>query len=156
MAGGLSRTGLPAHIPPMAKASRPGKLGERSQRHFEPAPQQALDPALAQSLGLNPGDLTVDFESAGASATVQALAKLIETGRPEVNGQTWVPHRPPRPEKSEGGVAFTMKSDFQPAGDQPQAIKELCAQAEAGERDQVLLGVTGSGKTFTMAKVIEQ
>ncbi|MFG1226571.1 excinuclease ABC subunit UvrB [Xanthobacter wiegelii] len=140
----------------MAKASRPGKLGERSQRHFEPAPQQALDPALAQSLGLNPGDLTVDLESAGASATVQALAKLIETGRPEVNGQTWVPHRPPRPEKSEGGVAFTMKSDFEPAGDQPQAIKELCAQAEAGERDQVLLGVTGSGKTFTMAKVIEQ
>ncbi|MFG1221080.1 excinuclease ABC subunit UvrB [Xanthobacter wiegelii] len=140
----------------MAKASRPGKLGERSQRHFEPAPQQALDPALAQSLGLNPGDLTVDFESAGASATVQALAKLIETGRPEVNGQTWVPHRPPRPEKSEGGVAFTMKSDFQPAGDQPAAIAELCAQAQAGERDQVLLGVTGSGKTFTMAKVIEQ
>ncbi|MCG5236826.1 excinuclease ABC subunit UvrB [Xanthobacter oligotrophicus] len=49
-----------------------------------------------------------------------------------------------------------MKSDFEPAGDQPQAIAELCAQAQAGERDQVLLGVTGSGKTFTMAKVIEQ
>ncbi len=144
------------HIPPMAKASRPGKLGERSQRHFEPAPQQALDPAVAKSLGLEPGAPSLDFESAGASATVQALSRLIETGRPEVNGQTWVPHRPPRPEKSEGGVAFTMKSDFQPAGDQPQAIKELCAQAEAGDRDQVLLGVTGSGKTFTMAKVIEQ
>ncbi|MFG1320417.1 excinuclease ABC subunit UvrB [Xanthobacter autotrophicus] len=140
----------------MAKASRPGKLGERSQRHFEPAPQQALDPELAQSLGLAPGDLSLDFASAGASATVQALSQLIESGRPEVNGQTWVPHRPPRPEKSEGGVRFTMKSDFEPAGDQPAAIAELCAQAQAGERDQVLLGVTGSGKTFTMAKVIEQ
>ncbi|MEP9352616.1 excinuclease ABC subunit UvrB [Xanthobacter sp. KR7-65] len=139
----------------MAKASRPGKLGERSQRHFEPAPQQALDPEVAKSLGLNPGDLSLDFESAGASATVQALAQLIQKGRPEINGQTWVPHRPPRPEKSEGGVAFTMKSDFEPAGDQPQAIAELCAQARAGERDQVLLGVTGSGKTFTMAKVVE-
>ncbi|MDI4665096.1 excinuclease ABC subunit UvrB [Xanthobacter autotrophicus] len=49
-----------------------------------------------------------------------------------------------------------MKSDFEPAGDQPQAIAELCAQAQAGERDQVLLGVTGSGKTFTMAKVVER
>ncbi|MEP9349401.1 excinuclease ABC subunit UvrB [Xanthobacter sp. KR7-225] len=140
----------------MAKASRPGKLGERSQRHFEPAPQQALDPKLAASLGLDPAGLVGDFESAGASATVQALSKLIEGGRPEVDGQLWVPHRPPRPEKSEGGVPFTMKSDFEPAGDQPQAIAELCAQAEAGERDQVLLGVTGSGKTFTMAKVIEK
>lgn len=46
-------------------------------------------------------------------------------------------------------------SEYDPAGDQPQAIKELVAGVEAGERDQVLLGVTGSGKTFTMAKVIE-
>ena len=144
-----------SHIVGMAKASRPGKLGERSQRHFEPAPQQALDPELAKSLGLAPGDLSVAFESAGASATVQALAQLIEHGRPEVTGQTWVPHRPSRPEKSEGGVSFVMKSDFEPSGDQPQAIAELCAQAREGERDQVLLGVTGSGKTFTMAKVVE-
>jgi excinuclease ABC subunit B len=67
----------------------------------------------------------------------------------------YVPHRPDRPEKSEGGRAFVLKSDYQPAGDQPTAIAELVGQANAGERDQVLLGVTGSGKTFTMAKVIE-
>ncbi|MGQ3674544.1 excinuclease ABC subunit UvrB [Xanthobacter sp. TB0139] len=139
----------------MAKASRPGKLGERSQRHFEPAPEQVLDPALAKSLGLDPKDLTLATASSGASATVAALSSLIENGRPEVDGQVWVPHRPERPEKSEGGVRFTMKSDFEPSGDQPQAIAELCAQAQEGERDQVLLGVTGSGKTFTMAKVIE-
>ena len=68
----------------------------------------------------------------------------------------FTPNRPARPDKSEGGKRFVLKSDYQPAGDQPTAIAELVAQAAAGERDQVLLGVTGSGKTFTMAKVVEQ
>jgi excinuclease ABC subunit B len=67
----------------------------------------------------------------------------------------WTPHRPARPEKSEGGKRFQVVSDYEPAGDQPQAIAEIVAGIESGERDQVLLGVTGSGKTFTMAKVIE-
>ena len=68
----------------------------------------------------------------------------------------WVPHRPKRPEKIDGGKRFRLVSDFEPKGDQPQAIAELCQGLRAGERDQVLLGVTGSGKTYTMAKVIEQ
>lgn len=51
---------------------------------------------------------------------------------------------------------FQIKSDFAPAGDQPQAIKDLCDGLKRGERNQVLLGVTGSGKTFTMAKIIEE
>ncbi len=66
--------------------------------------------------------------------------------------------RPPpvvRPPKGEGGIPFRLVSDFAPAGDQPQAIAELSEGIRAGLRDQVLLGVTGSGKTFTMAKVIE-
>ena len=50
---------------------------------------------------------------------------------------------------------FKLVSEFEPAGDQPTAIAELVEGLERGERDQVLLGVTGSGKTFTMAKVIE-
>ena len=70
-------------------------------------------------------------------------------------GDTFVPHRPQRPEKAEGGRAFVLKADYVPAGDQPTAIRELTEGAEQGEKDQVLLGVTGSGKTFTMAKVIE-
>src|SRR5690348_5732272 len=53
-----------------------------------------------------------------------------------------------------GGRPFALMSDFRPAGDQPQAIAELIAGLESRERDQVLLGVTGSGKTFTMAHVI--
>ena len=57
-------------------------------------------------------------------------------------------------QRPEGGRAFELVSDFQPAGDQPQAIKELVSGLQGGERDQVLLGVTGSGKTFTMAQVI--
>ncbi|HET7448632.1 MAG TPA: DEAD/DEAH box helicase family protein, partial [Methyloceanibacter sp.] len=68
---------------------------------------------------------------------------------------SFVPHRPPRPEKTEGGVALHIQTDLEPKGDQPQAIAELVAQVNGHERDQVLLGVTGSGKTFTMAKVIE-
>jgi len=67
----------------------------------------------------------------------------------------FVPHRPERPEKSEGGVRLEVVSDFTPAGDQPAAIAELVAGIKDTERDQVLLGVTGSGKTYTMAKVIE-
>ena len=68
---------------------------------------------------------------------------------------TFTPYRPPRPEKSEGGQPLRIVSDFEPKGDQPQAIAELVDGVNAQERDQVLLGVTGSGKTFTMAKVIE-
>jgi len=67
----------------------------------------------------------------------------------------WVPHKPARPDKSEGGQRFRLVSEFEPKGDQPQAIKELVSGLKDFERDQVLLGVTGSGKTFTMAKVIE-
>ena len=50
---------------------------------------------------------------------------------------------------------LVVKSDYEPAGDQPTAIRDLWAGVQADERDQVLLGVTGSGKTFTMAKLIE-
>ncbi len=67
----------------------------------------------------------------------------------------WRPHRPARPDKSEGGRRFELVSDYEPAGDQPAAIAELAAGIMAREHDQVLLGVTGSGKTFTMAKIIE-
>ncbi len=68
----------------------------------------------------------------------------------------WKPHRPVRPEKSEGGRKFKLVSAYDPAGDQPTAIRELVGGIDGGERDQVLLGVTGSGKTFTMAKIIEE
>ena len=62
---------------------------------------------------------------------------------------------PARAPKLEGGRRFVMHSTFSPAGDQPRAIAELSEAVDAGERDQVLLGATGTGKTYTMAKVIE-
>ncbi|MBP7003669.1 excinuclease ABC subunit UvrB [Amaricoccus sp.] len=58
-------------------------------------------------------------------------------------------------DKLEGGRRFVLRSDFAPAGDQPTAIEELVAGVDSGERNQVLLGATGTGKTFTMAKIIE-
>jgi len=68
----------------------------------------------------------------------------------------WTPHRPVRPEKAEGGGRFKLVSDYSAAGDQPEAIRELVAGIEGREHEQVLLGVTGSGKTFTMARIIEE
>ena len=67
----------------------------------------------------------------------------------------WTPHRPDRPAKSEGGQRFQCVSEYSPTGDQPAAIKELVEGLNSEERDQVLLGATGTGKTFTMAKIIE-
>ena len=58
-------------------------------------------------------------------------------------------------EKLEGGKKFILTTDFIPAGDQPSAIKELASGIQANEQDQVLLGATGTGKTFTMAHIIE-
>ncbi len=58
--------------------------------------------------------------------------------------------------KSANQTKFNLTADFKPAGDQPQAIERLVAGLNSGRRDQVLLGVTGSGKTFTMAQVIAQ
>ena len=74
---------------------------------------------------------------------------------PDTSG-TFVPHKPQRPDKVEGGKPFRIVSEYSPAGDQPGAIADLVATAREGEKTQVLLGVTGSGKTFTMAKVIEE
>jgi excinuclease ABC subunit B len=79
-----------------------------------------------------------------------ATHPLVSGGMP-----MFMPHRPERPEKSEGGRRFQIVSDFEPKGDQPQAIAELVEGVNKLDRTQVLLGVTGSGKTFTMAKVIE-
>ena len=92
----------------------------------------------------------------GSAASQQSLERLLREGRPEFREHLWTPHRPPRPDKSEGGVRLAIKSDFDPKGDQPQAIRELVEGVRRNDRSQVLLGVTGSGKTFTIAKVIEE
>ena len=81
---------------------------------------------------------------------------LPTPGFSEAPAVMFVPHKPTRPQKSEGGRRFRIVSDMTPKGDQPAAIRELVKGIANNDRDQVLLGVTGSGKTFTMAKVIEE
>jgi excinuclease ABC subunit B len=111
-------------------------------------PVAGLDISLEDATALNPS---------GATATVKALSDLIESGNPLFkNGELWTPHRPARPAKSEGGIAIEMESSFEPSGDQPTAIRDLISGLNDEDRTQVLLGVTGSGKTFTMAKVIQE
>jgi excinuclease ABC subunit B len=85
----------------------------------------------------------------------EVSARFIDDLPSELAPALWTPHRPARPAKSEGGIRFQVVSDYEPAGDQPTAIAELVGGLAGREHDQVLLGVTGSGKTFTMAKVIE-
>ena len=71
----------------------------------------------------------------------------------DTSGPAPTPHNR---EKLEGGIRFKLHAQFSPAGDQPTAIAELFTGLREGERNQVLLGATGTGKTFTMAKIIEE
>jgi excinuclease ABC subunit B len=168
--------------PGTATSDRVG-LSERPQAGYDAAPVTGVDPALAKALklpdnaagkaqrpargtgkagGRSKAPAADGFGDdgagmTGAPATSEALNLLLATGDPNISkGKVvWEPHRPARPEKSEGGITFRLKSEFEPAGDQPTAIAELVDGIRRHDRDQVLLGVTGSGKTFTMAKVIE-
>jgi excinuclease ABC subunit B len=158
-------------------------VGKAPRRDQPPIGPGEIDPDLARALGLTDADDSPSGAAGGSSAepadlqhalrlpraipmpgegdasavaaTAEALEALLREGRPEFRDEPWVPHRPPRPEKSEGGQRLVFKSDFAPKGDQPQAIVELVEGLKRRDRTQVLLGVTGSGKTFTMAKVIE-
>jgi excinuclease ABC subunit B len=146
-----------------ARKSTPKEFNEASQADFEGPPVTGLDPRLAEELGLSDeakyrlprADLPTQPGGFAGMASQQSLERLLREGRPEFSAIPWTPHRPPRPEKSEGGRTFVIASDFEPEGDQPQAIKDLVEGVKRSDRTQVLLGVTGSGKTFTMAKVIE-
>ncbi|HWK01910.1 MAG TPA: excinuclease ABC subunit UvrB [Xanthobacteraceae bacterium] len=131
-------------------------MAERPQRLYEPTPAVETDPELAKTLGFKVEPAEDFVPSMGSTASADALKELLESGRPEFRNLTFVPHRPERPEKSEGGKKFKLVSPYSPKGDQPQAIEELVKGANSGEQTQVLLGVTGSGKTYTMAQVIER
>ena len=79
------------------------------------------------------------------------MSKLSTVNTPEANNK-----KDNFFQKLEGGKKFKLTSPFTPAGDQPTAIKQLREGLLANQKNQVLLGVTGSGKTFTMAKIIEE
>ena len=87
--------------------------------------------------------------------TPGGFAETMATYHDAVELSDWTPHRPERPTITGLSRPLNVVSDYEPAGDQPQAIAELTAGLKGKEWDQVLLGATGTGKTFTMAKVIE-
>jgi excinuclease ABC subunit B len=163
------RSGKPPAPPPETAAGTP------QTRAFSEAPQPAFDagdamratlPALRQQgpRPPAPGESMSRYldallakpseRSARANEILQQQPMLATHPLVSGNQPMFMPHRPPRPEKSEGGVRFKLVSEYEPKGDQPQAIAELLKGIDANERSQVLLGVTGSGKTYTMAQVI--
>ncbi len=151
-AGGKAPKKIPERSPAPTKTARGTSMGGAATAKERAA--AGLNPVAGLDISLEDAET---LSNSGVTATVAALSALIESGNPlHKNGQLWVPHRPERPEKSEGGIPIEMKSEFRPAGDQPTAIKDLVEGVGNNDRTQVLLGVTGSGKTFTMAKVIEQ
>jgi excinuclease ABC subunit B len=166
--GYLSSALESAHIAGMAKTPNPRKNASRAKAakpEVTPLDEHLaalLNPALNErQLGVSEAQANYDFpprhlvDKSGAAATVESLKELLERGDPNLRDKRpWTPHRPPRPDKTEGGQKFRVVADYEPEGDQPGAIDELVKGVEAQERDQVLLGVTGSGKTFTMAQVI--
>ena len=141
-----------------SKASRP------QLTPLEPHLAQLLNPALAP--GFNGIDPDIDEAALAPSGVVlsgpsggteKSLEELLRLGDPNLrDAEPWKPHRPDRPPKSEGGVKFELVSEYSPKGDQPTAIAELVKGIQENEQDQVLLGVTGSGKTFTMASIIAE
>jgi excinuclease ABC subunit B len=161
-----------------------GEAPQQGYTGKTPAPPGELDPDLARALGIEEQDTEAEnsrdvilpgmpparvawrapaaaddsggMSAFGSAASQQSLDRLLREGRTEFRETLWTPHRPPRPDKSEGGRRLVIKSEFDPKGDQPQAIEELVEGERRNDRTQVLLGVTGSGKTFTMAKVIEE
>ncbi len=153
------------HILPMAKTRTERRSSSRAKAakpEVHPLDEHLaalLNPALNErQFGVSEAQALYRARpqgTSGALATVESLKQLLEGGDPNIrNKKLWTPHRPPRPDKSEGGQKFRLVAEYEPQGDQPGAIGELVNGIEAKERDQVLLGVTGSGKTFTMAQVI--
>jgi excinuclease ABC subunit B len=137
----------------------PGGDSVEAQRPTLPALRQSGPPSRSiddVTASLNALLARPDQRSKRAWEVLQQQPMLAE--HPLVSGSlpAFTPHRPPRPEKSEGGIAFKIVSEYAARGDQPTAIDELVKGVNANEHNQVLLGVTGSGKTFTMAQVIER
>ncbi len=120
-------------------------------RSVQPRPEDFSPSAGLNALLARPGERSAHAQALIDRQPMMATHPLVAGTLPE-----FTPHRPPRPEKSEGGVKFEIVSQFEPKGDQPNAIKELVAGVRQAERNQVLLGVTGSGKTFTMAHIIAE
>src|SRR5690606_13188935 len=120
--------------PAKPRASRASAPGTGKKTTGSPAKKRGLSEAPA-------GGFEIQGREAAFRAQMEADRSAVE-GAPTV----WTPHRPERTwNKFDGGRKFRLASDYDPAGDQPQAIADLVGGVQDGEMDQVLLGVTGSG-----------
>jgi excinuclease ABC subunit B len=155
----LSAIAFPGGAPAEPAHTRPSYDGESEHKPLPALRQQGpLPPFGGASIGQYLDALLAKPEQRSERAREILLAQPMLAEHPLVSGDrpAFTPHRPPRPEKSEGGVRFEISSEYEPKGDQPTAIAELVDGVNEHERSQVLLGVTGSGKTFTMAQVISR
>src|ERR1700722_11377603 len=132
----------PAKPAARARAAGPGvhPLGEHLAALLNPALNEK-PPGFAEA---PQAEFEADSEThprgmTGASATIESLKTLLELGAPTLRERPpWTPHRPERPAKSEGGRAFKVVSEYDPKGDQPEAIRQLVEGIGEHERDQVL------------------
>ncbi|MEO0730908.1 MAG: DEAD/DEAH box helicase family protein, partial [Pseudomonadota bacterium] len=137
----------------------PSQYGSLEKSQLPALRQSGPRPPMGnQSLTATLDAMLARPEQRSDAAKAVLAAQPMIASHPLVSGAmpAFAPHRPERPAKSEGGVRFHLASDYTPRGDQPTAIAELVDGVNQNEHDQVLLGVTGSGKTFTMAHVIER
>jgi excinuclease ABC subunit B len=142
------------HVPSQRVTAREISRAAAADPEVQAKLREALDASVKKNKARKNEDVS-NATTVGVTATVKALEQIILHGRKEVEGSApWMPHRPMRPAKRGASRPFRMVTPYEPRGDQPTAIAELVEGVENGETDQVLLGVTGSGKTFTAAQVI--
>ncbi len=155
---GQAGSAVEAPLPPALSQRDEGDIAARTATSMLPALRHSGPRPVASAASTTIYLEALLAKPAERSETARQilLQQPLMATHPIVAGSAtqFTPHRPPRPEKSEGGVPFKLVSEYEPKGDQPTAIKELVAGINAHERNQVLLGVTGSGKTFTMANII--
>ncbi|MBY7649440.1 MAG: hypothetical protein C4617_02845 [Candidatus Liberibacter europaeus] len=125
------------------------KMSAQSKMIFD-----SNDKVLFTSNGIKKRDIAGDQ----MTPSVKKLTHLIQSENPIFKeGKLWTPHRSMCVEKKlQKTTAFQIQTNYEPSGDQPSAISNLIEGVCSEKKTQLLLGVTGSGKTFTMAKVIEK
>ncbi|MGD9667641.1 MAG: excinuclease ABC subunit UvrB [Hyphomicrobiaceae bacterium] len=155
-----AQAGFTSGSGPDTQGSRVREAAERAAASTLPALRQSGPRPVASAASTTAylEALLAKPQERSETARQILLQQPLMAAHPIVAGSAtdFTPHRPFRPEKSEGGIHFKLVSEYAPRGDQPTAIKELVDGVNIEERNQVLLGVTGSGKTFTMANIIAE
>nr|WP_240532035.1 excinuclease ABC subunit UvrB [Candidatus Liberibacter americanus] len=140
----------------MSKEKLQNKLKQNKSKNYYKS-EIIIDSKNKTSPSLN-NKKKIDIIETEMTTSVQKLTRLIQSDNPLFkNEKLWSPNRPISNHKQfKNAIPFKLQTEYVPSGDQPSAISALVDGIYSGEKIQLLLGVTGSGKTFTMAKVIEK